>query len=90
MDSNKPLQGPIVFADFHNADTHGRLRLNCRGTIDDLAEHGIILVEGLHLWFSDGEMITEGTVSRSQEEGIWVATVNWDAVHEVQPPGNVS
>lgn len=28
------MNKPRVFADFHNADVQGRLRLNCIGTID--------------------------------------------------------
>jgi hypothetical protein len=28
----------VVFVDFHNADEQGRLRLNCVGTIEDLAQ----------------------------------------------------
>ncbi|WP_277883249.1 hypothetical protein [Nostoc sp. FACHB-190] len=31
------MDKPRVFADFHNADSQGRLRLNCTGTIEDLA-----------------------------------------------------
>jgi hypothetical protein len=32
-----------VFADFHNADALGRLRLNCIGTVEDLARQQISL-----------------------------------------------
>ena len=35
-----------VFADFHNADSQGRLRLNCTGTLSDLASQKICLTEG--------------------------------------------
>jgi hypothetical protein len=42
---------PKVYADFHNADAKGRLRLNCVGTIEDLARQGITLREGMPLTF---------------------------------------
>ena len=39
---------PIIFADdFNNADEKGTLRLNCAGTVDDLAKYGIRLEEGM-------------------------------------------
>ena len=28
------MNKPRVFADFHNADPQGRLRLNCMGTVE--------------------------------------------------------
>ena len=37
---------PRVFADFHNADAQGRLRLNCIGTVEDLAQQQIVLRDG--------------------------------------------
>ncbi|MFM2303493.1 MAG: hypothetical protein RLZZ135_902 [Cyanobacteriota bacterium] len=38
-----------VFIDFHNADEHGRLRLNCIGTIEDLARQQAELENGQRL-----------------------------------------
>ncbi|MDS3859664.1 hypothetical protein RIF25_02470 [Thermosynechococcaceae cyanobacterium BACA0444] len=35
------MKAPRVFADFHNADTQGRLRLNCMGTAEDLEVEGV-------------------------------------------------
>jgi hypothetical protein len=40
---------PKVYADFHNGDADGRLRLSCVGTIEDLARQGITLCEGMFL-----------------------------------------
>lgn len=34
-----------IFADFHNADSQGRLRLNGIGTVEDLARQQITLQE---------------------------------------------
>jgi hypothetical protein len=36
-----------VFVDFHNADAQGRLRLNCIGTIEDLARQHTELENGI-------------------------------------------
>jgi hypothetical protein len=30
------MNKPKVYADFQNADSQGRLRLNCLGTVEDL------------------------------------------------------
>lgn len=41
--SNKVAQESEFHADFHNADVQGRLRLNCIGTVEDLARQNIEL-----------------------------------------------
>jgi len=78
-----------VYADFHNADSQGRLRLNCVGTIEDLARQQIELREGLTLTFysddldDDGaldKLLVDGIVSFSEEEDCWVATIDWHAI----------
>jgi len=80
---------PKVYADFHNADANGRLRLNCVGTIEDLARQGITLREGLPLTlYSDDldangqpdELLVDGVVSFPDEEHCWVAAIDWDAI----------
>ena len=40
------MNRPRVFADFHNADPKGRLRLNCVGTVEDLTCQKISLRDG--------------------------------------------
>ena len=81
---------PRVYADFHNADAHGRLRLNCVGTIEDLARQGITLRDGLPLTFyaddldpqgQPDELRVNGVVSFSEEEHCWVAVIDWSAIH---------
>ncbi len=42
----KLMNTPKVFADFHNADAQGRLRLNCIGTVKDLARQNVELQDG--------------------------------------------
>ena len=86
-----------VYADFHNADANGRLRLNCVGTVEDLARQGITLRDGMPLTlYSDDldakgqldELLVDGVVSFSQEEHCWVAAIDWSAIrHASDGPG---
>ncbi|WP_414624931.1 hypothetical protein [Calothrix sp. CCY 0018] len=71
-----------VFADFHNADTEGRLRLNCTGTIEDLARQKIRLSDGLQLIFYSEDLEADGVVQYSTEENVWVAVIDWDEIRE--------
>jgi hypothetical protein len=81
---------PRIYADFQNADAQGRIRLNCIGTIEDLARRQIALHEGLVLTlYSDDaddegrpdELLVEGVVSFSEEENCWVAAIPWATLH---------
>jgi hypothetical protein len=83
------MDKPKVYADFHNADANGRLRLNCVGTIEDLARQGITLHDGLPLTLysddldSEGrldELLADGLVSFSKEEHCWVAAIDWSSI----------
>lgn len=47
---------PKIFVDFQNADAHGGLRLNCVGTVEDLAVHGIQLKDGQQLVLYNEEL----------------------------------
>jgi hypothetical protein len=69
-----------IYADFGNADPAGNVRLNLRGTEDDLRERNLELHEGLELLLSDGELSTRGRVRFSPEEGIWVAEISWSGL----------
>jgi len=78
-----------VYADFHNADAHGRLRLNCVGTLEDLSRQRIELHEGLLLTlYADDlddkgrldELLADGVVGYSEDEHGWVATIDWSAI----------
>jgi hypothetical protein len=91
------MEKPKVYADFHNADTHGRLRLNCAGTMEDLARHHITLREGLQLTlYSDDlddkgqpdELVVGGIVSFSADERTWVAAIDWTAIHHASEGAN--
>lgn len=81
---------PRIYADFHNADSSGRLRLNSVGTVEDLASQQVELREGLVLTlYADDldeqgtadELMVDGVVSFSAEEHCWVAAIDWSAIH---------
>ena len=74
-----------VFADFHNADVKGRLRLNCAGTIADIERQGIVLRDGLPLIIYSEELEVGGVVRYSEKEKLWTTVIDWDAIQEVQP-----
>jgi hypothetical protein len=90
---------PRIYVDFHNADAQGRLRLNCVGTIEDLAHQQVELREGLTLsfWSDDldrqgavDKLLADGVVSFSDEEACWVATIDWSAIrHSSDLPAEV-
>lgn len=73
-----------VFADFNNADEEGRLRLNCIGTIEDLARQKIELQDAQTLTFYSEDLEVEGIVKHSPEENIWVAVIDWDNIRQVE------
>lgn len=74
---------PRVFADLHNADKQGRVRLNCVGTAQDLARLGVRLQEDLDLTIYSEELEADGRVTYSAEEQLWVAEIDWDAIRTV-------
>ena len=70
----KKMNKPRVFADFHNADVKGRLRLSC---------DGIVLRDGQPLIIYSEELEVEGIVNYSEEEKLWTAAIDWNAIREV-------
>ena len=78
------MNKPRVYADFHNADPQGRLRLNCIGTIQDLSRQQVELQEELTLTLYSEELEVEGRVQYSTEENLWVAAIDWDAIREIE------
>ncbi len=75
---------PRVFADFHNADAEGRLRLNSIGTIEDLANQSIELRDGQLLTVYSEDLEVDGLVQFSEEEKLWVAAIDWDRIRQVE------
>ncbi|HET6573810.1 MAG TPA: hypothetical protein VFG68_09430 [Fimbriiglobus sp.] len=84
------MTAPKVYVDFQNAAPDGRLRLNCTGTVQDLARQGAELREGsaIVLYADDtdddgpAELQVAGVVERSAEGG-WVARIDWNAIRRV-------
>ncbi len=72
-----------IFADFHNADVQGRVRLSCAGTTADLKRHGTVLRDGQPLIIYSEELEVEGIVHYSEEEKLWTAIIDWNAIREV-------
>jgi hypothetical protein len=79
------MNKPKVFVDFHNADTRDRPRLNCIGTIEDLAQQQIVLRDGVCLTLYSEELEVEGVVKYSTDEHLWVAVIDWRAVKDIGP-----
>ncbi|MBW4534195.1 MAG: hypothetical protein KME09_09690 [Pleurocapsa minor HA4230-MV1] len=73
-----------VFVDFHNADEQGRLRLNCIGTIEDLARQQAELENGQHLTLYSEDLEVDGVVQFSEDEKVWVATIDWNQIRQVK------
>jgi hypothetical protein len=81
-----------VFADFQNTDAHGRVRLNCNGTLRDLAAQQIDLHDGVPLTLYDNdedatghavELQAAGVATYSADENCWVAVVDWQALRRI-------
>ena len=79
------MNRPRIFADFHNADVKGRVRLNCAGTVEDLACQKKVLKEGQSLILYSEDLEVDGVVRFSEKENLWVAVIDWDAIREVVP-----
>jgi hypothetical protein len=77
------MNTPRIFADFHNADNQGRIRLNCIGTVEDLARQNIELQDGKLLTLYSEDLEVEGVVQYSTEEYLWVAAINWNAIKQM-------
>lgn len=75
---------PRIFADFHNADEQGRLRLNCVGTIEDLSRQNIKLQDGQSFTLYSEELEVDGVVQYSEEESLWVAVIDWKLLRQVE------
>jgi hypothetical protein len=78
------LNKPKVFADFHNADVQGRLRLNCIGTIEDLSRQHITLQEGQVLTLYSEDLEVEGVVKYSEQKNLWVAVIDWNEIRQLE------
>lgn len=72
-----------IFADFNNADAYGRIRLNAKGTLEDIMNVNLLLHDEVKVILDDSDGLrTVGCIEFSDEEKIWVAKINWDAIEE--------
>ena len=70
-----------IFADFNNADRYGRVRLNTKGTFEDIDRLKIEFKENMKVLLDDKDGLTTiGNLKYSVEENIWVAEINWDSL----------
>ncbi len=76
-----------IYADFHNADPEGRLRLNCVGTIEDLSRYQVELRDGEKLVLYSEELEVDGVVKYSEIERLWVAAIDWHQIRELDVVG---
>ena len=74
---------PLLVADFNNADALGRVRLNTVGTVEDLGRLGLRLADGLRITLHDEDLEADGEVVFSQDEHIWVAKIDWNAIRHI-------
>ncbi|HEU4509805.1 MAG TPA: hypothetical protein VFR78_16330 [Pyrinomonadaceae bacterium] len=81
-----------IYADFLKVDDEGRLILSCRGTMEDLANSGIELKDGLVLTFysddaddagNPDDLIVQGVVRYNDSLKQWVAVIDWNAIKHV-------
>jgi hypothetical protein len=72
-----------IYADFHNADRDGRLRLNCVGTIEDLSRYQVELRDGEKLVLYSEELEADGVVEYSENEKLWVAEIDRHQIREL-------
>jgi hypothetical protein len=81
---------PRIYADFQNLDDSNRLRLTCKGTLDDLKELQLRLCPGLEATFymddaddagNLDDILVDGIVEFNQQENIWVGAVDWSDVY---------
>lgn len=44
-----------LFVDFNNADSHGRIRLNTKGTLEDIINGNVVLQNGMKVALDDSD-----------------------------------
>ena len=72
-----------LFVDFNNADSHGRIRLNTKGTLEDIINGGVILHNGMKVILDDFDGLRVlGYIEFSTEEKIWAAKIKWNEIEK--------
>ncbi len=60
------------------------MRLNCIGTIQDLARQRLELQNGQLLTLYSEDLEVDGVVQYSQEENLWVAAIDWERIGQAE------
>lgn len=70
-----------LYADFNNRDEHDRIRLNSKGSLEDIERVGRSVRSGQEVWLAD----EEGRVRATLEfvHPIWVGVAAWDSWEEI-------
>ena len=71
-----------MYADFQNADSAGRIRLNTTGSLRDLGALPNGPTDGLVVRLESEELHATGVLRFSSEERIWVAELYWSDVKD--------
>ncbi len=64
----------VIPVDFGNADKDGAVRLITRDATNYCREHEIVLLDGLFVHISDGELLAEGILTK--RDGFWIVKVD--------------
>ena len=59
--------------------------MNCAGTRADIKRQEIALQDGQRLILYSEELEVAGVVHYSEEEKLWTAVIDWNAIQEVEP-----
>ena len=75
-----------IYADFNNRDEHDRVRLNSRGSLQDIERLGPTVHRGLEVWLADEEGRARATLDLVH--ATWVGLPKWDSWEETpyKPP----
>jgi hypothetical protein len=71
-------QPACIYADFNNIDPDGYVRLDCVGSVSDLARKAIALRDGLQLVIADSALEADVIVRQPGPEGCWRAAIIGD------------
>jgi hypothetical protein len=72
-----------IYADFHNADPEGRLRLNCVETIEDLSRYQVELRDGKNWFCTVKNYKPMGWWNIRRVKKLWVAAIDWQQIREL-------
>ena len=59
--------------------------MNCTGTRADIKRQEIAMQDGQRLILYSEELEVTGVVHYSEEEKLWTAVIDWNAIQEVEP-----